>query len=101
MPVSDLGFNVLGTVAAIISLGALVPSFIFWFLARMPTAKLHRLEALLAETEAMFGKAAEQGVFTREAVLNEFNLSLWAYVTIPFGVGFDHSDHSTLGLISA
>ena len=73
---SDLAFNVWGTVAAIIGIIALIPTFFIWLRGRLPPALLPELDKTFVRTKASFEEAIQEGVFADKDELAQFNVTL-------------------------
>ncbi|OSC97566.1 hypothetical protein PYCCODRAFT_1123967 [Trametes coccinea BRFM310] len=77
MPVSDFIFNVFGTTAATISLLALIPPLVYWFIRHLPRSRLPRLVKLVKEVETLFYDNIEQGLLHQEDELFRLHNRLW------------------------
>ncbi|KAI0657812.1 hypothetical protein C8Q70DRAFT_265298 [Cubamyces menziesii] len=78
---SDLAFNVWGTVAAIIGIIALIPTFFIWLRGRLPPALLPELDKTFVRTKASFEEAIQEGVFADKDELAQFNVTLGTIYT--------------------
>ena len=73
---SDLAFNVWGTVAAFIGTIALIPTVYIWFRGNLPPALLPDLDETFHRTKASLKEAIQEGVFTDKDELTQFNVTL-------------------------
>ncbi|KAL7277644.1 hypothetical protein ACG7TL_008571 [Trametes sanguinea] len=74
---SDFVFNVFGTTAATISLLALIPPLVYWFIWHLPRSRLPRLVTLVKEVETSFYDNIEQGLLHQEDELFRLHNRLW------------------------
>ncbi|KAH9888333.1 hypothetical protein C8Q73DRAFT_794109 [Cubamyces lactineus] len=73
---SDLGYNVWGTIAGAIGTLTLIPIFLTWLQTRLPSTIMPYLLAEHKETQVLFTEAIRDGLITDEEIL-QFNLNLW------------------------
>ncbi|KAI8970995.1 hypothetical protein BD414DRAFT_531811 [Trametes punicea] len=73
----DLAFNIYGAVAATVSLLALIPTVVYWFLRRLPSARFKVLETTFKDMEAMFQEGLEQGLLHGEDQLHRLHARFW------------------------
>lgn len=72
---SDLGWNIWGTVAGVFgTVLAMIPFITMWIYTRLPTAKLPGLLAIMGEAEQLFATAIRDDLFADECELNRFKL---------------------------
>ena len=69
---SDLGFNVWGTVAAVFGTVVLIPAFIAWLNTRLPRALLPGLDNLLQDTQGLFVTGLREDLFTDDPEIHRF-----------------------------
>ncbi|KAI0325879.1 hypothetical protein GY45DRAFT_1329737, partial [Cubamyces sp. BRFM 1775] len=70
---SDLGFNVWGTIAAVVGTMALVPVFIAWFDTRLPRARLPYLSSVFYDTLVLFVAGLQEGLHIDDHELHRFH----------------------------
>ncbi|KAH9888325.1 hypothetical protein C8Q73DRAFT_180872 [Cubamyces lactineus] len=70
---SDLGFNVWGTIAAVLGTMTLPSVFIAWFTTRLPRARLPDLSNLLLETLLLFLTGLREGLYNDDSELRYFD----------------------------
>ncbi|KAI0330366.1 hypothetical protein GY45DRAFT_1370773 [Cubamyces sp. BRFM 1775] len=74
---SDLGYNVWGTVAGVIGTLSLIPIFLTWLHTRLPSTIIPYLLAEHKATKALFTEAIRDGLITDEEEIFQFNLNIW------------------------
>ncbi|KAH9884388.1 hypothetical protein C8Q73DRAFT_796245 [Cubamyces lactineus] len=70
---SDLGFNIWGTIAAVLGTVGSIPVFIVWLNTRLPRTLLPCLESLLQETQGSFVTGLWEGLLTDESEIRSFH----------------------------
>ncbi|CDO69427.1 hypothetical protein BN946_scf184791.g22 [Trametes cinnabarina] len=76
---SDLGFNVWGSITGVIGLVTGLPALACWLYSQMPTYNMRILDQLLAETEVVFDSAIKGGLLHGGNGLHRFNLKIWEF----------------------
>ncbi|KAI9069042.1 hypothetical protein FKP32DRAFT_1587194 [Trametes sanguinea] len=73
---SDLGFNVWGTIAGVIGALALIPVFLAWLQTRLPTTRISEVVAIHKEVKELFSASLEEGLITDSNELLLFKINL-------------------------
>ncbi|KAI9059876.1 hypothetical protein FKP32DRAFT_1679413 [Trametes sanguinea] len=75
---SELGYNIWGTIAGVVGILGLIPVFLAWLQTRLPSKKLPILIQSHQELETLFATAIRDGLFSDEHDLYQFNRNIWA-----------------------
>lgn len=73
---SDSGYNIWSVVSSVLGLLGLIR--LAWIYTQLPSRKFRALERLMAETEGMFRKGLDDGLYTCETDLCKLHSSFLA-----------------------